>query len=105
MYIIGMEQRKDTMNSNKKTYTTKKSQSINLGLFTRRLTKGNDFKRVIACDYSEAMLLEARNRINSDPDLSSSDTTQTKLDLIRCDVGEIPMKSNSVDALHAGAAM
>ncbi len=24
---------------------------------------------------------------------------------VRCDVGEIPMKSNSVDALHAGAAM
>ena len=74
------------------------------GLFTRRLAKGNDFTRVIGCDYSEAMLLEARNRISSDPDLSSN-SIKTKLDLVRCDVGEIPMKSDAVDALHAGAAM
>mmetsp|Transcript_10623 Transcript_10623/g.16002 ORF Transcript_10623/g.16002 Transcript_10623/m.16002 type:complete len:419 (-) Transcript_10623:4552-5808(-) len=74
------------------------------GLFTRRLAKGNDFARVIGCDYSEAMLLEARNRILSDNDLSSG-SIRTKLDLVRCDVGEIPMQSDAVDALHAGAAM
>jgi ubiquinone/menaquinone biosynthesis C-methylase UbiE len=74
------------------------------GLFTRRLAKGNDYARVIGCDYSEAMLLEARNRITSDPDLNSNNA-QTKLDLVRCDVGEIPMMSDSVPALHAGAAM
>lgn len=74
------------------------------GLFTRRLAKGGDFDRVIGCDYSEAMLLEARNRISSDPDLGG-DSIKTKLDLVRCDVGEIPMKTGSVDALHAGAAM
>ena len=50
------------------------------------------------------MLLEARNRISADPDLGD-DSIKTKLDLVRCDVGEIPMKTESVDALHAGAAM
>lgn len=74
------------------------------GLFTRRLAKGNDYSRVIGCDYSDAMLMEARSRIRSDKDLKGKDS-KTKLDLIRCDVGEIPMFSNSVDALHAGAAM
>jgi len=75
------------------------------GLFTRRLTKGNDYSRVIGCDYSEAMLLEARNRISTDPELSTNKSSKTNLDLVRCDVGEIPMKSDSIDALHAGAAM
>eukprot|EP00559_Dactyliosolen_fragilissimus_P005835 CAMPEP_0184858782 /NCGR_PEP_ID=MMETSP0580-20130426/3833_1 /TAXON_ID=1118495 /ORGANISM="Dactyliosolen fragilissimus" /LENGTH=428 /DNA_ID=CAMNT_0027355089 /DNA_START=21 /DNA_END=1307 /DNA_ORIENTATION=- len=75
------------------------------GLFTRRLTKSNDYERVIACDYSEAMLLEARNRIQKDPELNTNDPSSTKLDLVRCDVGNIPMVSESVDALHAGAAM
>ena len=74
------------------------------GLFTRRLTKGNDFDRVIGCDYSDAMLMEARNRISADDDLSSN-SIRTKLDLVRCDVGDIPMQSDAVDALHAGAAM
>ncbi|GFH46764.1 hypothetical protein CTEN210_03238 [Chaetoceros tenuissimus] len=74
------------------------------GLFTRRLAKGNDYKRVIACDYSDSMLTEARRRIEADPDLKS-DKCSTKLDLVRCDVGNIPMKSESLPALHAGAAM
>lgn len=74
------------------------------GLFTRRLAKSNDYNRVIACDYSDSMLLEARNRIRADPDLSSQKLATT-LDLVRCDVGDIPMQEGSVDALHAGAAM
>ncbi len=59
---------------------------------------------MIGCDYSEAMLLEARNRISSDPDLSGK-SIKTSLDLVRCDVGQIPMRDDSIDALHAGAAM
>lgn len=75
------------------------------GLFTRRLAKGNDYTRVIGCDYSDAMLMEARSRIRSDTELSAKDMSKTQLDLIRCDVGEIPMVAESIDALHAGAAM
>jgi len=73
------------------------------GLFTRRLAKSGQYDRVIGCDYSDSMLKEARRRIQADPDLTSS--SATSLDLVRCDVGDIPMVSESVDALHAGAAM
>lgn len=72
------------------------------GLFTRRLTKSNEYSRVIACDYSDSMLTEARRRIRADPEIASS---STKLDLVRCDVAKIPMKTDSIDAFHAGAAM
>ncbi|KAL7534113.1 hypothetical protein ACHAXR_005637, partial [Thalassiosira sp. AJA248-18] len=72
------------------------------GLFTRRFTKNNIYSRVIACDYSDSMLSEARRRIRSDSEIASS---STKLDLVRCDVANIPMKTGSIDAFHAGAAM
>ena len=48
------------------------------------------------------MLVEARRRIRADADVSSSSTI---LDLVRCDVARIPMRSDSIDAFHAGAAM
>jgi len=72
------------------------------GLFTRRFAKSGDYSRVIACDYSDSMITEARRRIRADPEIASS---PTKLDLVRCDVAKIPMKSDSIDAFHAGAAM
>ena len=49
------------------------------------------------------MLTEARRRIRADSQLAS--LSNDKLDLVRLGVGNIPMKDNSVDALHAGAAM
>ncbi|KAL7440826.1 hypothetical protein ACHAXH_008972 [Discostella pseudostelligera] len=72
------------------------------GLFTRRFAKSNKYSRVIACDYSDSMLTEARRRIRADSEIASS---LTRLDLVRCDVAKIPMKSNSIDIFHAGAAM
>jgi len=75
------------------------------GLFTRRFAKSGKYKRVLGCDYSESMLDEARRRINRDRDLSSNRQKNTRVDLVRLDVGQIPMKNASVDALHAGAAM
>jgi ubiquinone/menaquinone biosynthesis C-methylase UbiE len=71
------------------------------GLFTRRFASMDIADRVIGCDYSDSMLTEARRRIQTDPGLSRS----RGLDLVRLDVGQIPMQDNSVDALHAGAAM
>lgn len=73
------------------------------GLFTRRFTKSGKYKRVLGCDYSASMLNQARLYIENDKDLSNQKTTQ--LDLVRLDVGRIPMKDASVDSLHAGAAM
>ena len=57
----------------------------------------------MGCDYSESMLTEARRRISEESKLSALKTT--KLDLVRLDVGQIPMKDESIDCLHAGAAM
>ena len=75
------------------------------GLFTRRLAKAGKYGRVLGCDYSDSMLTEARRRINADPELSPKSLTKTSLDLVRLDVGQIPMKTESIDCLHAGAAM
>jgi ubiquinone/menaquinone biosynthesis C-methylase UbiE len=51
------------------------------------------------------MLTEARRRIRADKKLSSPSSKKTRLDLVRLDVGQIPMQDASVDCLHAGAAM
>lgn len=72
------------------------------GLFTRRLAKSGAYSRVIGCDYSESMLTEARGRINADPELKDK---KTRIDLVRLDVSNIPMRTESLNALHAGAAM
>lgn len=73
------------------------------GLFTRRFAKSGNYKRVLGCDYSNSMLEEARRRIQADSELVN--LKDTRLDLVRLDVGQIPMQTDSVDALHAGAAM
>ena len=75
------------------------------GLFTRRFASTDTYGRVLGCDYSEAMLTEARRRINEEPKLSKNALKTTKLDLVRLDVGQIPMQDSSIDCLHAGAAM
>jgi SAM-dependent methyltransferase len=78
------------------------------GLFTRRFASSGKYKRVLGCDYSNSMLVEARRRINADAELSGrrrSTASPTQLDLVRLDVGQIPMQTDSIDALHAGAAM
>jgi ubiquinone/menaquinone biosynthesis C-methylase UbiE len=63
------------------------------------------YDRVLGCDYSESMLTEARRRINAEPKLAKRALKNTKLDLVRLDVGQIPMRNETVDCLHAGAAM
>lgn len=76
-------------------------------MFTRLFAASNKYDRVLGCDYSESMLLEARRRLSQDPLFqSSSRTTRSRrVDLVRLDVGQIPMQDSSVDCLHAGAAM
>ena len=74
-----------------------------VGLFTRRFASEDNYGRVLGCDYSESMLTEARRRIDAEPKLKSLKTT--RLDLVRLDVGNIPMQDGKVDCLHAGAAM
>lgn len=77
------------------------------GLMTRRFIESGEYSRVIGCDYSESMLTEARRRINlmENTRKRSSKTSKTKLELVQCDVAKIPMQNESINALHAGAAM
>jgi ubiquinone/menaquinone biosynthesis C-methylase UbiE len=87
------------------------------GLFTRRFALSEKYGRVLGCDYSPSMLAEARRRIDSDPRLSpragggrrglsrTVKPVSTQLTLVRLDVGQIPMQTESVHCLHAGAAM
>ena len=76
-------------------------------MFTRRLAKSDEYDRVIGCDYSDSMLTEARRRLDADPELRRNKRrgSKTRVDLVRCDVGKIPMRTDTIDALHAGAAM
>jgi ubiquinone/menaquinone biosynthesis C-methylase UbiE len=110
------------------TTTTLVDMSCATGLFTRRFAKSGRYDRVLGCDYSESMLREARRRIERDPQLRTANRrrrwrhssrtspssspaagkgggSSTRLDLVRLDVGRIPMKDGSVDAVNAGAAM
>mmetsp|Transcript_26842 Transcript_26842/g.61797 ORF Transcript_26842/g.61797 Transcript_26842/m.61797 type:complete len:177 (-) Transcript_26842:122-652(-) len=82
------------------------------GLFTRKFAASGRYDRVIGADYSDAMLTEARRRIvesslgvNGQGDTVKGTSGSTTLDLVRLDVGNIPMATGSVDVLHAGAAM
>ena len=85
-----------------KAASTVVDMSCATGLFTRRLAKSDKYGRVIGCDYSDSMLQEARRRIKADSELRERTAGQTRLDLVRLDVGNIPMRSDAVDALHAG---
>ena len=73
--------------------------SCGSGLFTRRFAVSNRYAAVIGLDYSEAMLLEADERMREG--MPSS----TPITLIRADVSRLPFATGSIDAVHAGAAL
>merc|ERR1712032_120726 len=73
------------------------------GLFTRRFAAKDTYDRVLGCDYSDSMLTECRKRLKEE-NLPES-LKKTQLDLVRLDVGQIPMGNSTINALHAGAAM
>ena len=71
--------------------------SCGTGLFTRRLAKAkHPDTRVVAADYSESMLVETKRRLD-EADLS--------VELFRVDVAQLPFNSQSLSAVHAGAAL
>ncbi|CAM9680490.1 unnamed protein product [Choristocarpus tenellus] len=71
--------------------------SCGSGLMTRRLAASKKYSRVIGGDLSAAMLSETRRRFVKNG--------LGKPELIRCDVSRLPVKSGSVDGIHAGAAL
>jgi len=71
--------------------------SCGTGLMTRLLVASKRYSRVIGADFSEAMLYESARRFKSN-----------KLptpELVRLDVARMPFLTESVDGIHAGAAL
>lgn len=71
--------------------------SCGSGLMSRRLQKSGKFGRLVSADFSEVMLLETRRRFDEEK--------ITVPDLLRCDVARLPLQSDVLDGVHAGAAL
>ncbi|KNA22133.1 hypothetical protein SOVF_036590 [Spinacia oleracea] len=74
--------------------------SCGSGLFSRLFAKSGLVSRVIALDYSQAMLQQCYEFVNEDPGFPKE-----KLILVRADISRLPFVSGSIDAVHAGAAL
>ena len=91
--------------------------SCGSGLFSRRFAASGEFAHVVASDFSESMMKQARAYCEEDPKLAAAmgkstagdDAADrdgiTKLSFVRADVGRLPFATGSLDAVHAGAAM
>lgn len=71
--------------------------SCGSGFMTRRFLRSQKFSRVIAADLSPSMLAETRRNCLAENLMPP--------ELVRCDSAKLPFRSNSIDAVHAGAAM
>jgi ubiquinone/menaquinone biosynthesis C-methylase UbiE len=82
--------------------------SCGSGLFTRRLAASGDFDHVIAVDYSEAMLRELVERAEREPlpeRIGGGFVSDRITGIIRADVERLPFANESIDCIHAGAAL
>lgn len=79
------------------TSTTIVDLSCGSGLMARRLVRSKKWDRVIAADFSESMLRETRRRFVEEK--------LTVPELVRADASRLPFQSDSVDGIHAGAAL
>ncbi|KAL2642647.1 hypothetical protein R1flu_010234 [Riccia fluitans] len=70
------------------------------GGFTRRFVSSGKFDMVIAADFSEAMLEQARDFIEGDKSVDLS-----KVVLVRADAARLPFETSSLAGVHAGAAI
>ncbi|KAJ7552815.1 hypothetical protein O6H91_06G071100 [Diphasiastrum complanatum] len=74
--------------------------SCGSGLFSRRFVQSGAYSTIIALDYSENMLRQCYEFIKQDKSI----TTET-IALVRADVARLPFASETIDAIHAGAAL
>lgn len=72
--------------------------SCGTALMARRLAVNPAYSRVVALDYSHAMLVEAAK-------LAAQDIQAPKFEIVRGDVAKLPFVDNSFDGVHAGAAL
>jgi SAM-dependent methyltransferase len=73
--------------------------SCGSGLMSRRLVRSGRYASVLALDYSEEMLRETSRRFDQEGIPSEG------VSLVRADAGALPLRSESIDGVHAGAAL
>eukprot|EP00803_Ostreobium_quekettii_P001497 evm.model.scf_2832.1 EVM.evm.TU.scf_2832.1 scf_2832:304-2977(-) len=74
--------------------------SCGSGLFTRRFANEGAFAGVMAVDFSESMLRQARQYLRREAGERGAPVL-----LVRADVGRLPVATGSLDAIHAAAAI
>jgi len=84
--------------------------SCGSGLFTRRFVTSAKYDQVIALDFSESMLQQTaqlckENSLWSGGPSSLSSNTSANPILVRGDIARMPFASESIDGVHAGAAI
>ena len=78
--------------------------SCGSGLFTRRFAKSGEYGCVVALDFSDAMLRQAR-QFAVDECLLAEGETRDDLVFVRADIARLPFPEGSVAGVHAGAAI
>lgn len=74
--------------------------SCGSGLFTRRFLSCGKFPHVLATDFSDSMLKQTLVYFKADQRLDPS-----RLTLVKADIHRLPFQTDSVPAIHAGAAI
>ena len=74
--------------------------SCGSGLFTRRFLKTKAYAGVVALDYSDAMLRQAKQYMEDENLLGDADVC-----FVRADIARLPFPEGSLDGVHAGAAI
>jgi len=77
--------------------------SCGSGLFTRRFLKSGNYGSVIALDFSEAMLTQARQFFEDEGLLTDGDREDVAF--VRADIARVPLPEASMGGVHAGAAI
>ncbi|CDF33826.1 unnamed protein product [Chondrus crispus] len=72
--------------------------SCGSGLMARRLASSGRFGRVVAADYSDAMLRQT-------VEYKNKDATAPEFDVVRADVARLPFVEGAFGAVHSGAAL
>jgi len=74
--------------------------SCGSGLFSRRFLKTKAYAGVVALDFSDAMLRQAKQYMEDENLLGDGDVC-----FVRADIARLPFPESSVDGVHAGAAI
>eukprot|EP00892_Ulva_mutabilis_P006722 jgi/Ulvmu1/4421/UM002_0146.1 len=74
--------------------------SCGSGLFTRRFLSCGKFSNVLATDYSDSMMRQTLEYVQANVMLDTA-----RLSLVKADIHRLPFQTDSLPAIHAGAAI